>query len=136
MNTPVRTSLIFGTVLVACTQVAAAGRHDLGLEPLAPVAAPVHAIAGLTTRIDPVSGQLVEPDVAAMQAEQGTTSVFDRTPVQIETRADGSTFVQMNGQHMSRSVARMRADGSYDETCTDNVAGDAAKAAREGNSVK
>lgn len=136
MNKPVCISLIFGTLLVACTQVAAAERHDLGLEPLAPIAARVHAIAGLTARIDSVSGQLVEPDVAVMQAEQGTTSVSDHTPVQIETRTDGSTFVRMNGQHMSRSVARMRADGSYDETCADDAAGGAAKATHEGSSGK
>ena len=133
MNTPVRSSLIFGTLLVACTQAAAAGRHDLGLEPLAPVYAPAQGVAGLTARIDPVSGQLIEPDVAAMRAEQGPTSGSDRTPVQIETRADGSVLVRMNGQHMSRSVARMRGDGSYDETCTDAVAGNAT---HEGSSGK
>ncbi|MEO7324943.1 MAG: hypothetical protein ABIW82_08955 [Dokdonella sp.] len=137
MNKPVRISLIFGTLFVTCTQAAsAAGRHDLGLDPLAPVDAPAQGVGSLTARIDPVSGQLIEPDVAAMQAEQGTISASDRTPVQIEKRADGSVLVRMNGQHMSRSVVRMRADGSYDETCTDDVAGDATRTAREGSSGK
>ncbi|MEO5625678.1 MAG: hypothetical protein ABIQ70_06705 [Dokdonella sp.] len=116
MNKPVRLTLIFGTLLVACTQAAVAGRHDLGLDPMAPVDAPAQAVASLTTRIDPASGQLIEPDAAAMQAEDPANPATDYSKVLIETKADGATVVHMNGQYMSRSVARFRSDGSYDES--------------------
>jgi hypothetical protein len=130
MNNPVRASLIFGALLATCAHARAASRHDLGLEPLTRADAAGPTAAGLTTRVDPVSGQLVEPDVDAMRA---TTSAPEPGKVQIETRADGSTIVRMNGAHMSRSVASMRADGSYEETCIDAAADDSAEAVLEGS---
>jgi hypothetical protein len=116
MTTPARIPfLILGALLA--TSAPAAGRHDGGLDPLAAASTPQPATAaGLTARIDPASGRLIEPDAAAMQAAGARDSGIDYSKVQVETRADGSTVVHMNGQYLSRSVARLRPDGTYDES--------------------
>jgi hypothetical protein len=132
MNTSCIPVLILGVLSAAGAQ--AAGRHDGGLEPLASAIAPQSATAaGLSARIDPVSGRLAEPDAAALQAA-GRDSAIDYSKVQIETRADGSTVVHMNGQYLSRSVARLRPDGTYDES--EDVGGAIDDAFKEGSPRK
>ena len=135
MNKIVGITLGLGSCLLSAHAIAAQ-RHDLGLEPLAQAHVASSTAAAISARIDPASGQLTEPDAAAMQAERASTADAASSKVQIETRANGAVVVHMNGQHMSRSMARMKADGTYDEYCTDDAAGVIGDAAHDGSARK